>query len=184
MKKLSIKFLMFLIPVSFVACKGDDEKPGNNTGNESQELITTVMLSFSDSNGGTQTVFFRDLDGVGGNAPTIDTINLTFDNAPYTMNMMFLDESDSTDVEDITAEIREEANDHLVCFTPTTGALSITISDKDGNNLDLGLQSVWSLSDAGTGSVNIALKHQPEIKNGQCNIGETDVEVDFPLIIN
>jgi hypothetical protein len=31
------------------------------------------------------------------------------------------------------------------------------------------------------GDVKISLKHQPGIKNGSCDIGETDVELLFPF---
>jgi hypothetical protein len=57
------------------------------------------------------------------------------------------------------------------------------IDDQDGNGLSLGLQSTWKGINPTTSMMKIALKHQPGIKNGSCNVGETDVEVEFPLII-
>ena len=47
----------------------------------------------------------------------------------------------------------------------------------------LALQSTWKGIDSTSSMMKIALKHQPGIKNGQCDLGETDVEVEFPIII-
>ncbi|PIQ16288.1 MAG: hypothetical protein COW67_03840, partial [Flavobacteriales bacterium CG18_big_fil_WC_8_21_14_2_50_32_9] len=73
---------LFLAATLMVGCKKDKDspKPNNPTppANE-EELITTVKITFVDTAGvePTVTVFFRDPDGDGGNAPTqFDTIRL------------------------------------------------------------------------------------------------------------
>jgi len=43
--------------------------------------------------------------------------------------------------------------------------------------------SSWLAVSPITTNMRIALKHQPGIKNGQCDLGETDVEVEFPIVI-
>jgi hypothetical protein len=63
------------------------------------------------------------------------------------------------------------------------GAIQIMIDDQDANGLSLGLQSTWKGIKSTTSMMKIALKHQPGIKNGQCDLGETDVEVEFPIVI-
>ena len=92
---------------------------------------------------------------------------------------------DDGHIHDITDEIKAEANDHLLCFAPmhllNVIALNITRIDKDGNGLELGLKSNWKNLVQLDGAVKISLKHQPGIKNGSCDIGETDVELLFPF---
>lgn len=165
------------------SCKKDDDTPGAGGNNEETELITTVRVVLTDNAGGVSTFSFADTDGVGGNDPVIDTIKLDFDKAPYTGSLQFLDESGENAV-DITEEVESEGTEHIVCYTPSTGALSIAITDKDANNLALGLKTSWTLSDAGSGDLRIRLKHQPGSKNGTCNPGATDVDLSFPLEIN
>ncbi len=172
--------------VSLTSCKDDDEDPDDHDHDhdhehDETELITTMRLTFSDVNGQQTTASFSDPDGPGGNDPSIDTIALPFDGAPYTVNIEVLDESDPDDVEDITAEIEEEDNEHLFCFTPSSNNLSVAYNDEDENGLAVGLQTTWTLQDVFNGSIKIELKHQPGEKDGSCGIGETDIEVTFPV---
>lgn len=181
-KKISV---LLFISVSIFACKDDDDtsvKPDNNINPNEEELITTVELIFSDTmNIPLDTFYFRDIDGVGGQDPVIDSIFL-MTNTNYQLQVRFLDESDPNNIEDITEEVRAEDDEHLVCFDSDAAALNIQITDSDGT-YPLGLSSVWETASAVQSSVTIALKHQPDIKNGNCDIGETDVEVSFPLIV-
>jgi hypothetical protein len=176
-KNISILAFLFTFTLLFTGCKDDDViKPDDDNV---EELITTVELSFTED--GNTTVFrFADPDGDGGNAPTeTDTVKLRA-NTSYKLAVRFLDESDASDVEDITEEVQEEADEHLVCYS-VHGGTTVTITDKDGNNLDLGLAADVTTTDAAAGTFTISLKHQPEVKNGSCDVGETDVEVRFAL---
>jgi hypothetical protein len=65
---------------------------------------------------------------------------------------------------------------------PPTG-LNITPTDKDKNNLPIGLNTEWTCSGADFGRIVVRLKHQPGIKTGSCEPGDTDVEVSFPYFI-
>ena len=74
MKKMNLHLVaLFFVLVSVVSCKKDPVDP-----NES-ELITTVKVKLTEKVSGVQTVFeFKDLDGVGGAAPSkFDEIILT-----------------------------------------------------------------------------------------------------------
>lgn len=159
------------------ACKDQVEDPPNP--NE-EELITTAELKFTDTaTMQSQTFRFADPDGEGGDAPTeFDTVVLKANNF-YTLEVSFLNESESP-IEDITEEVLAEANEHLVCYEISAGS-TVTITDEDANMLPLGLQAEVSTGTAGTGNLKVSLKHQPDIKNGQCDVGETDVEVDFSM---
>jgi hypothetical protein len=160
------------------SCKKDsDEDPDNE-----QELITTVILTFT--GGGTIiTAVARDLDGDGGNPPVVDNITLAA-NTDYALTIAFLDESDPTDVEDITEEVLEEADEHLVCFVATGAMPKPTIQDTDDDGKPLGLVSTLRTGAAGNGTLRVTLKHEPD-KNAAdpCATGDTDVEQTFSVTI-
>jgi len=161
---------------TFNACKDQVDTPPNP--NE-EELITTLELTFTnETNASDVRIFkFADPDGDGGNAPTITDSIVLAANSSYNLAVRFLDESKSS-VEDITTEIVAEAIDHLICYT-TPGDLMITILDKDANNLNLGLAATVKTQALEITSLTIRLMHQPNQKNGNCDSGETDVEVTF-----
>lgn len=159
-------------------------KPKSSNTNES-ELITTAQLVIKDA--ATQavidTVTFKDPDGDGVQSPTVfDSIVLS-PATNYAVELILLDESKNPIV-NITSEIREEADAHLFVYTATPASLAtILITDKDSNNLPLGITTNWSTGNAGRGTLSLILKHQPGVKNGTPSPGDTDVSIDFPLII-
>ncbi|MEY3716768.1 MAG: hypothetical protein RL285_643 [Bacteroidota bacterium] len=152
------------------------------------ELITTVKLSISVAAGTPMVHTWQDLDGPGGNAPILpDTITLgqiTPGGNAYLGTLEFWNEQNGNK-ENITLEVQNEAHDHFVCYEvssmtmPPTG-LSISATDKDKNNLPIGLSTEWKPMGKDFGVVVVRLKHQPGIKNGTCAVGDTDVEVTFP----
>jgi len=180
---ITLLALLMAFTISFTSCKDDDKPIIDDPEEENEEeLITSVELTFEnkDNPRDIQTFKFADPDGDGGNAPTtMDTVKLAT-NTNYTLAVRFLDESDASDVEDITEEVLEEADEHLVCYTTSAGT-SVTITDQDGNDLDLGLAADVATADAESGQFTVALKHQPDVKDGTCEVGETDVEVRFAL---
>ena len=182
MNKTQLKFLLIISLFAFgISSCGDVEDPPDP--NE-EELITTVELTFTDTTSGSNPVTFRfaDPDGEGGNAPTqFDTIMLN-SNTVYNVAIKFLDES-GTAVEDITEEVLEEADEHLVCYT-SAGTLSVTATDMDGNGLAIGLAALCTTGAAEETTLTVNLRHQPGVKNGTCDVGETDVEVAFSVNVN
>lgn len=181
---------VLFISLSVIACTDDDDDTPSQSGNNNitpvdTELITTVQVIITDSATSTveDTVEFRDTDGQGGNAPSIEAINLMNGNT-YTVELKFLDESDPADIEDKTAEILAEDDEHLVCFASSnTTAISIERTDSDGT-YEIGLSSKWkTLTTVSNASLNITLKHQPGVKDGSCAPGDTDIDVSFPLSI-
>lgn len=187
-KNNALKLFAFsFLAISLFSCADDDDAtPQQPISPNDAELITTVNLEFTDQNQNVSVFSFTDLDGDGGNSPVIDTIKLN-KNLSYTVSAIFLDESDSNDVEDITEEILEEDDEHLICFDiENIDGLTIRRTDSDGT-YEVGLASMWNVSDtavATNGIVRLTLKHQPGVKDGTCAPGETDVEVDFPLQFN
>jgi len=181
----SFLIITALLAVGLAACKKDKKQNVTTPPpvNE-EELITTFRIQFTDVNGlqPTVTAQFVDIDGPGGNAPSaFDTIRLQ-ENTTYNSVITLLNES-VTPAEDISAEVQEEGQDHLFCFDPV-GALNVAVirTDSDGT-YGIGLTSQWSAGTASEGQITIKLKHQPGVKNGSCEPGETDIELNFEMKI-
>lgn len=144
------------------------------------EVITTLKLIFVDSSNTSdiRSATFRDPDGDGGAGPDIyDTIKLA-SNKTWLTSIYILNETVSP-VDTISKEVLEEANDHIICFTPTGVSAAVTITDLDGNSRPIGLQSKFKTMNSGTGTMQIILRHQPGVKDGTCSPGSTDVDVTF-----
>lgn len=180
-----IILMAFAMAITVSACKKDDDDVTKPADTNDEELITTVKFLVTDTeNPSTQYVFqYRDVDGLGGNAPIIDTIKLNADKV-YAVEILLLDET-KIPFDTISNEVLEESADHLFIFEPASSNLNITINDFDDNTppLPLGLLSTWSTGAAINSSIKVSLKHQPGIKNGDPTRGETDIEVVMPVEI-
>lgn len=174
--------LLSLLILTFSACIDDEPKPNNPPTNDS-ELITTLKIILTDSSDNSvKTFVFRDTDGDGGNNPTkFDTIVLDASRT-YSVSILLLDES-KTDIDTISNEVLEEADEHLFVFTPSGVNLNIKITDMDSKGFPIGLLSKWKTGAVSNGNITIALKHQPGVKDGSSIPGETDIEIAFPIRI-
>ena len=173
----------------FQSCeKHDDNHQHINEG----ELITKVELLLISNDSLTKDTLFAvwsDKDGIGGNNPILPDSLLLQKNRSYSGFILFYTNHSDTSFHDITNDIKAEGQDHIICYTvqsitlPPTG-LAILRTDVDGNNKELGLNTQWNTPvNFDFGQVNVRLKHQPGIKDGTCDPGETDVEVNFPYLI-
>lgn len=179
--KNTLKLLAFacVANIAFTACEKKDEKV---TEEEGEELITTVELTFTDNISSKSSTFnWRDSDGPGGNSPVIDNINL-LKNVDYMLTVRFLNES-QIPVDDITLEIRDEDEDHLICFSNTSN-ITVEATDKDANDLPIGLTAAVNTTGAFNGFFELELRHQPGVKTGDCSLGTADIDVMFPLNFN
>lgn len=164
---------------TITGCKKNEPDPV-----EDNENLTTVRLKFTEG-GTTSTFTFKDLDGAGGNAPTIDKISLK-PNKTYTMVVEVLDES-KTPAGIISTEIFEERDEHIFQYvaTPTT-ILSVTATDKDTRGLPVGLTASARTVAAGTGKLKVVLHHQPPVngkivKDGSFGVGSIDFDGTFDV---
>ncbi len=173
--------LLLATAVLFVACEDDDDddEPINE-----QEVITTVQVTFTNqATNQVATFAARDTDGDGGNPPLIDDIVLE-ERQTYNVSVEFLDESDPSDIEDITEEVMEEDLEHLVCYftdgqVPAPSNLS---QDSEGNTL--GLTALLNTGNTGAGTFRVVLRHEPEKTSADpCDTGETDADVTFDVTI-
>ena len=114
----SRKISLVLISLLFVySCKKDDSSPQNPPDGNDSELITTVKLSFVDSAGvvPVRQFVFSDIDGDGGNPPTVfDTIQIS-PQRTYNVSVLLLDETKSP-VDTISNEVLAEGNNHMFYF--------------------------------------------------------------------
>ncbi len=179
-KYLTFALCLVLFTVVFAACDStepDDEGPGD------VELITRVVLTLT-GGGQTVTATANDPDGDGTNFQ-IDTINLTA-GTTYTGSFGIFDDING---EDITEEIREEAEEHQLFFTVGGGAsgrVTVTITDQDDNGLPIGLNFTVAVSAGGaaSGTLRVIQGHYDEgPKDGVTMSDETDFDITFPVNI-
>jgi hypothetical protein len=180
MKHIKLFAVVMLGGLIMAGCK----KKNNKEENE-EELITTVKLTLTPAGGGSALVYsWKDVDGVGGNAPVIQTVTLA-SSQMYNCSVQFLNES-VTPAEDITPEVVAEGTDHQVYYAASGGAnLSINGFNTDASGLPLGTTAGFTTGAASTGFLKITLKHKPGVKASGDLVtkGETDVEVDMPVTI-
>jgi hypothetical protein len=186
MKKI-ILFNFVCAIVLMSACKNNDPEPVNE-----EELITTVVLTFTPSGGGdTKTIIYRDLTPDDTNNVAILADTLLRDKT-YAMTVSLLNET-LTPANNVTDEVRKEATQHqfFFDFQPTNSISSFVYNDLDENGEPIGIQNkiITSLNES-TGTIKVTLRHQPlklgigvpdgDITNAG---GETDVEVSLPFVV-
>ena len=179
--KIFLFSAIFMVTITFVGCKKDPVASPND-----EELITTLRITLTEKISQTQSVFeFKDLDGEGGQAPSrFDTIVLD-KGSEYTSTLELLNES-ADPIDNITAEILEEGEDHEIFLSATNSLVTFSDLSKDINNLPLGLSSTWATSGInGNGTLTITLKHKPGTKASGDLVtkGDTDVSIDFTLVV-
>ncbi len=153
------------------SCKPEDHS------HDGQETITTLKVKLT-SLSGTQTFVYKNINGT----VTKDSIKLQ-QQGVYTAELVLLNETKSP-VEDITAEIKEKADEHQFFFTQNFSSLSIDSLDKDKNGKDVGIISTWKTWHPQTGTLKITLKHLGEDpKTGNIDNGETDMDVVFDVVV-
>ncbi|MFI5205203.1 MAG: hypothetical protein ACHQF2_11965 [Flavobacteriales bacterium] len=179
MKSLLNKTYISMVLVALAACKKDTRPLENPPQNNAGEVITSVVLEFTDSAAvlAPFTFAFRDTDGPGGNNPVeFDTISLP-QNTTWNVNLLLLNESIAP-ADTISNEVLEEATDHIICYPVSGWNGSIVRTDSDGT-FEIGLQTKWKTMGISTGTVTVTLKHQLGVKDGTCAPGETEAEINF-----
>ena len=144
-KKAKILFLAFLFIVS---CSKDDPDAVNE-----QEFISNVILTIESADGTSQTVDW-DLSEMNS-----QTINLKV-NTDHNVGIRFINSSDPNDIEDITLEVIEEADEHQVFYEFAEVSVNVTSASNDTKDGGRGvlLNSVWNTSSIGTGLVRVYFK--------------------------
>ena len=178
--KSNFKYLiMGLFTVALISCSKDDDSP--EPINE-EEVITTLRVVLNPGNIILQS---QDLDGEGPNPPTVTVSGSLSANTTYNGSVSFLNELESP-AENITEEVEEEDDEHQVLFVTSGASLSISALNKDRNGNDLGTQFSLSTAEAGSGTLRIVLRHEPNKPNDGTLTGaggETDIDVSFNVTV-
>ena len=190
--------LVLIIALAITSCEDDDPEK-----EDVPELITKATLRFTPAGPGTEvTVTATDPDGEGVQDIVVDgPINLAAATS-YTLSIELINElAEPTDEEyNITEEVEEEGDEHMFFFSWTNNVFSdptgngnldnradaVNYLDEDENELPLGLMTFWTSGAASSGSFNVVLKHQPDLKSdtSDANTGETDLDVTFTINVN
>ena len=191
------------LPMCFCSsCTTDDPKK-----EDTPELITRAIFTFTPTGGGQPIVATAtDPDGEGVQNIGIDgPIHLSL-NTTYTLGIQLINElADPADpAYNITSEVEAEGDEHMLFFSWTNDTFSEPAGDgnvdhrddfvnysggpnsKDANDRPLGLTTTWTAASiATTGTFRVLLKHQPDLKSdtSDSSIGETDLDITFPLEI-
>jgi len=181
--------LLLALGLAFTSGCGDDDDPADDTtdtsgdgdgdgdGDNEEEVITTLTLVFTPSAGDPLEFAFDDPDGEGPGMPMVDDIVLAAD-TEYGVTVTFTNKLENP-AEDITEEIQDEAEEHLVLFfgesvsgpasTATTELVTHAYDDvesdygtnAEGDDLPVGLVNTITTTATGTGSMTVVLRHLP-----------------------
>ena len=174
--------VLLAVVLTFTACEKDDPEEPNE-----EEVITSLIYTLNPGDGSIPVVIsFQDLDGDGGNAPTI--VNGTLQaNTTYSGAIELLNEQE-TPAERITEEIEEEDEEHQFFFETSVNGLTVAYDDKDEDGNPIGLATTLTTGEAGSGTLTVTLRHEPDkaaagVADGMiANAGgETDIEVSFDI---
>lgn len=163
--------VVFLLP----GCD-DDTPPVINE----EELITTLIVTFTDQASSSAYVFLASDNNGDGTVDEVFTDTLPA-GAEFTVNVRFRNDIEN---EEITEEVAEEAEEHLVCIEETGLDLAFGQPDVDGNGDPLGLEMTAISGVAGTGSFRVQLRHEPDKSAvDPCITGEADVDFTFTGVV-
>jgi hypothetical protein len=172
-----------------VACTGHDDD-GHDHENE---IISRVELTFTPTGGGTALVFaFDDPDGDGGVSGTAERVELAA-GAQYTLAVRFVN-SLAEPEEDLTEEVKAEAEDHFVFIvgdvagpasTASPALVTHAYADKEsdygenavGDDLPVGLVNTITTKDAGEGTLRVLLRHLPATNDQPQKTGDLPQEL-------
>lgn len=178
---LSIALFATILTVS--SCSVDEPEDPN------EERITTLRYILTPVGGGDAVTFeFQDLDGDGGDTAVI-TNGILAANTAYTGSVELLNEATSP-VEDIKVSVKANDEDYQFFYETAIANLTIGYTDFDANNNPVGLETAVNTSNAGSDTLTIILRHEPDklgdnvIDGDITNAGGiTDIEVEFEVTI-
>lgn len=186
-KNIQIKSLLLAAVVFLSSCEKDDPAHIHEG-----EVITTLEVTVTNQADDSQVIYeFKaehddhdDHDNQGNDHGEHEAIELD-SNSTYTFEVRFLNESDPDNIEDITVEVIEEADEHQVFFELEGSSITITAASddhKDSSNNPLHIKTVWETTTAGEVDVIAYLIHKPTSKTGNSRNdfgGSVDAEIEF-----
>jgi hypothetical protein len=172
-----MRHLLFASLVAVAACGGTESS-------NPEEVITTVILTFTPAGGGAARTFeFDDPDGDGGEAPVVDDVDIAA--GDYDVTVGFENRLEDPP-EVITEEVADEGDEHMVFFTgdavdgpasDNPGApLTHDYADEDAEGLPIGLENTITAA-AGTGTLTVTLRHMPPVNEQAVKTADTAADV-------
>ncbi|MFT4030959.1 MAG: hypothetical protein QM669_00915 [Siphonobacter sp.] len=184
MKRVYTAIVFSIVMLSLLgACNKEEQSVAPTIDNESLTTVTLQLTNKADTS-----------DVV---TATVDDLNSTPDFSDATLNLkantsysgvILLTDNSTNPATDVTAEIKERENIHLFVYTPSSDLnLGVTITDEDTNPspgpYPVGLTYDVTTGAASTGTLNVVLRHQPNVKDGTATPGSSDLDTDFTVII-
>ena len=112
-------------------------------------------------------------------------------NSIYNVSILFYNDEDPLNIENITLEVIEEADAHQVFYAITNELSSSGFSIEsatndivDSGNYPLFLKTIWTTSGEASGDVVGYLFHEPTSKTGTTRSdfgGAIDIEIEFEV---
>ena len=170
-----------LLAIAMIGCSDDDTPVVINE----EEVITTVILTLTPESGDQVVLTTQDLDGDGPDEPVTITTGSFNENTQYQGAVRFLNETE-TPAEEITTEVIEEADEHQVFYTVSSGLnITTTYQDADSNGNPLGVSITLETGAASAGNLTVTLRHEPVKPNDGLDSagGETDITTTFDVTI-
>ena len=99
----------------------------------------------------------------------------------YVASLEFIDESNPLSIINYTSAIKKDAKNYMVCMDATIIGIVIR-TDSDGQ-FPLGLETRWLNGASTKGNFSLNLKHQPNMKNGNCELGTSLINLELPIIV-
>ena len=199
LKNIFIKqsIALFLFILVFACSKDEDPEPANE-----EEVITLVTLEVTKV-GSSETITYNfeveghahddedddddddDHDGHEGEHTEIELEP----NSSYNVSMFIYNDTDPNNIENVTLEVIEEADEHQIYYAITDELSGFSIAsasndtrDSDGNPLFL--KTTWTTIGETSGDVVGYLIHEPTSKTGSTRNyfgGATDFEIEFEV---
>jgi hypothetical protein len=198
LKNIFIKpsIALFLFILVFACSKDEDPEPANE-----EEVITLVTLEVTKI-GSSETITYNfeveghahddededdddDHDGHEGEHVEIELEP----NSSYNVSMLIYNDTDPNNIENVTLEVIEEADEHQIYYAITDELSGFSIAsasndtrDSDGNPLFL--KTTWTTIGETSGDVVGYLIHEPTSKTGSTRNdfgGATDFEIEFEV---
>ncbi len=181
-KKTKIRAIVALLSLGMIilSCSNDDDPDPV----DEEEVITTMNITLTS---GTSIITLQsiDLDADGPNPPEVSISGNLIANTVYAGTVQLLNETE-TPADNITLEVAEEDDEHQFFYT-VTGALSgLDYDDEDENGDPVGLLFNLTTGDAGSGTLQVTLRHEPKKPNDGTLVdagGETDIAQSFSVVV-
>jgi hypothetical protein len=187
------KYALLAIPFLYFSCSDDDDSVPEPINEE--EVITTMIVTLTPHapmGFDTVTLTTRDLDGDGPNEPVLEVSGPISSLTSYDGSIQWLNEMED-EPEDITLEVIEEADEHQVFFSASSGLpLAFSDLDTDNNGEPLGVNFIMFPTIEGasaSGSITVTLVHEPLKPNGGdldlalSEEGSIDIQTSFDVVV-